>query len=201
MSVLRNIIIFRISERMDKMSKVQQRIREAAELIEAEKGVAERGRFLAAGAEKEYEVRLDAWREECRVWAEEWTAKLWAPWHVWKIRYGAYDAFFAAAAAEQEWPIETIYTLDEPGDIVDAMRPVALVEMVDYFGKVTAGFALATFLDGVRVDYGEPSVTDRLCHHRQHWAGGYVVNVPAHVLEEPVAAPVCPKQEMGGWEE
>lgn len=155
----------------------------------------ERARLERVAAEKDYEVKLDAWREECQVWAETETARLWQPWHVWRVRYVAYDALFSAAAAEEMAPIEVVYTLDEPTDIVNEMRPVALVERVEVDGEVKAGFALATFLDGIRVDYGEPSVTDSLKHHRSYWAGGYVVNVPAFVLEEPVAAPACPKRE------
>ncbi len=161
----------------------------AAKQMEA---AAQQRKLEREAAEKEYEVKVDAWQEECRGWAERETARLWRPWHVWKVRYVAYDALFAGAAAEEAAPIETIYTLDEPSDIVGSMHPVAPVDMVDYFGKVTPGFTLATFLDGVRVDYTAPRLDGGLLHHRSYHAGGYTVNVPAFVLEEPAPAPAMP---------
>lgn len=194
------------------MSKVQQRIQDvgdvlqliykatelAADLLTAASGATleqaaeERVCLERAAWRKERDVQEDAWREECRVWAETETARLWEPWHLWQVRYVAYDALFSAAAAEEQAPIETVYTLDEPTDIVNGMKPVALVDRVCPDGEVQPGFALATFLDGVLVDYTKPKIDGPLRHHRAYWAGGYVVNVPAFVLAAPTAAPAGP---------
>lgn len=161
------------------------------QLIETEIGL----EAIAEGQYADYEAALAEWRAACRAWAEEETARLWQPWHVWKVRYVAYDALFSAAAAEEQAPIETVYTLDEPGDIVRAMTPVALVDRVDVDGKVTAGFALATFLDGVRVDFALANVASGMRFHRTYHAGGYCVNVPAFMLEGPAPAPAPVRPE------
>lgn len=154
----------------------------------------EERRRQAEAAEAAYQEAIAGWKEACRAWAEAETAMLWEPWHVWRVRYVAYNASFAAADAEEMAPIETVYMLDEPVDVVNAMRPVALVDRVEFDGEVKPGFVLATFLDGVRVDYNAPTIEEKLRHHRAYWAGGFVVNVPAHVLDEPTPAPVRPER-------
>ena len=92
------------------------------------------------------------------------------------------------------FPIEGIFVLETPEDIVNGANPVAKVTMINYDGTVVEEFAIATFLDSMPIEYSlRPDVCqESMPHHRTYWAGGFVVNVPPFVLEEPAPAPVAP---------
>lgn len=129
-------------------------------------------------------VNLPELNAKRKAWAEHWTAKLWEPWHIWRVRYVHYDHQFNAGDLDDR-AIETVYTLDEPEDILRQMNPVAEVDAVDRWGEVFPGFAIATFLDGRQINFDEPSIEETLPYHRTFWCGTYCVNVPAFVLTDP----------------
>lgn len=144
-------------------------------------------------AKAEYEEKREAWWDACKAWAEQETARLWQPWTLYKVRYTPWHAQASVEDVER-FPIETIYVLEAPEDIVNGANPVAKVTRVTWEGEIVDEFAIATFLDSTPIVYGAlPDVGETLDFHRHYWAGGFVVNVPAFVLEEPIAAPVAPQ--------
>jgi hypothetical protein len=166
-----------------------------AEENRRQRQAAEREAVYAA-AMVEYEAKMEAYSEACRQWAETEQARLWQPWTLWQVRYTAWNASYSEDEDPERFPVEEIYTLDTPEDIVRNMNPVARVEKVDYNGQVTEGFAIATFLDAKAITYATPPAIDDLSHwHHRRWAaGGYAVHVPPFVLEEPAPFPERPQR-------
>ena len=134
-----------------------------------------------------YKQQLELWRKLCWAWAENETARLWAPWTVWEVRYVQTCA--VAPTAERKGLIQTIHTLDAPQDF-ERTKEFYSVDSVSYSGSVTDGFVFAAFLDAKPIHYNEPCVEHHLAYHRVFSAGGYVVNVPAWEMEDPIPAPV-----------
>lgn len=141
-------------------------------------------------AKVEYERAMTEWRQACWAWAENETARLWQPWALWEVRYVP-ACPVAVRDEDRDDLIVTISTLDAPQDFV-LSKTFYCVDMVSSRGQVTEGFTFATFLDAKPIHYTEPDVNHHLAHHRSFSAGGYVVNVPAYELEDPIAAPVEP---------
>lgn len=141
----------------------------------------------------EYEQQMAAYNDACRQWAETEQARLWQPWTLWRVRY---CPFHDTTIVEEghPYPIETVYTLDTPEDIIANLKPVAHVEMVDTFGGVTEEFTIATFLDAkpIRFTICPPIDEGRAHHHRTRFAGDYAVNIPPFILDEPAPAPIRP---------
>lgn len=141
----------------------------------------------------EYGHQMAAYDRACQEWAATEQARLWQPWTLYRVRYCPFHDTTIVEEGDR-YPIETIYTLDAPEDIIANLKPVARVEMVDTFGGVTEEFTIATFLDAkpVRFTICPPIDEGRAHHHRTRYAGDYAVNIPAWNLEEPTPAPIRP---------
>lgn len=141
----------------------------------------------------QYQQQMAAYQAACRQWAETEQQRLWQPWTLWQVRYTPWHNQCSVEDVDR-FPIEVVYTLDAPEDIVNSANPVARVDMVDSFGGVTEDFAIATFLDAKPVHFAicPPIDEGRAHHHRTIYAGDYAVNIPPFVLEEPAPAPVRP---------
>lgn len=151
---------------------------------------------LASMAMEAYRTEIAEWREACRAWAEEWTAKLWQPWELTKVRYTPLrmPADFDYEFATEGGLIEEVAVLNEIADCVAV--GANLTEVKSYDGRVSE-IVIGAFLDAHVIVCDAPSTTDALGYHRHYSEGGYVVNVPAIVAEQPDPAPKKPATPEG----
>ncbi len=175
-----------------------QSSRIAEVLAEWQKAVADAKlkREARQAAEADYKAAIAEWREACRVWAEEWTAKLWQPWELSEVRYVPLrmPADFDYQFAVDGGLIEKVVVLN---DIADCVAVGAnLTEVKSYDGRVSE-IVIGAFLDVHVIKCDAPSTTDVLAYHRHYSEGGYVVNVPAFVAEQPGPAPEKPATPEG----
>lgn len=167
--------------------------RQAQALKEAQRAEqAEQAKALKA----DYAMRMQAYQEACRQWAEAETARLWKPWNLWAVRY--VPAW--AGTQDVECPddlIQEIFVLDSPEYF---LRPGLLcrVEKVnEHNGKVTEDFTFVGFLDARPIFHAFSTIEQALPHHRVYHSGNYVVNVPALEVETPAPAPEKPERPDG----
>lgn len=132
---------------------------------------------------QEYSALWESYQERCRIWANDWTAQLWEPWELYRVRY-------TAIQGEPYPEIETIYCMDNPLDIVMTLHDnkTAEVDVVEMGGTVTM-LTIASFLDAKQVCMEGPTILLAWDYHRSYKAGNYYVNVPAWDLREPQGAP------------
>lgn len=136
---------------------------------------------------EEFAAIFNAWQEAGRLWAEEWTTRLWRPVSLWRVRYAPmlrpvdYDA-------ETNDLIKSFVTSTNPAFVVRSHACVAVHsdgEMGDfYFGA---------FLDAVRVPQEERTITGWMVYYRSHRWGQWFVNVPFDEELRPPRAPDAPE--------
>lgn len=138
---------------------------------------------------KQYEERVAVYQECRRQWAERWTQELWKPWALWRVRYVPIVAMNVEGVDERE--PETIMCLEDPGEIVEALRqfPTATVRRVETDGRICE-MEIPSFLDAEVVRQEEISIGKLLAYHRHYHGCDVVVNVPAIEGRKPDTAPV-----------
>lgn len=167
--------------------------RQAQALKEAQQAEqAEQAKVLAA----DYAMRMQAYQEACRQWAETETARLWKPWTLWAVRY--VPAW--AGTQDVECPddlIQEIFVLDSPEYFLRPGLLCRVCKVGEFNGKVTEDFTFVGFLDAYPIAHAFSTIEQALPHHRTYSAGNYFVNVPALETEQPAPAPEKPELPDG----
>ena len=114
---------------------------------------------------------------------------LWERHTLWQIRYPA--LFPDAIKGQATTHIATAVCLEEPADILNQLKAFdsATITIVRRDGEIQER-EIAGFLDAERMAITEHNFEAAMNYHRTHHGPtGVVVNVPAHILQEPVPAP------------
>lgn len=177
----------------DTLLDLLERHRERQQIREKEERYHERMLDLAAtvaNVAREWMALESPFLDASRVWAEEWTNRLWLPWAAWRVRY--VPAF----------PVE-----------LDEYQPPLLHEVVvdrlqqgETYTEITMDGQLRSIIIWAPLDAREerfherPSIEQAWRYHRHYYdaRGQYVVNVPPHVVSEP---PPPPQPEHLYWDE
>lgn len=141
----------------------------------------------------QYEQSLADYKTSCQQWAEAETARLWQPWEAWMVRYT--PSFYNDRRHEGDF-VEFVVTRTDLNFIVtSAVGPQ--IEEIDEDNGTVKDRVIACFLDATPKIFETSSITEPLAYHRHVKAGDFIVNVPPHVLSDPVAPPTEPTRPEG----
>lgn len=140
-------------------------------------------RYIALA--RTYEERGRWVAEKQEAWAIEWAAKTWEPHKLWKVCYVP-----VGALVEEDQESVTIVVMEEPGDIIMALRqfPTATVSAIGLGGDVTE-VEIPSFLNAQVLIFAEPTITEPLPYHCRYIGGRFTVNVPPYSGSRPAPAP------------
>lgn len=136
----------------------------------------------------------------CRLWVEAQTARLWRPWSAWLVRY---TPIFSQTVVVE------LRLRDDDGEEIDLsdilIREVmvlgdrpggqSIVPIVHKDGRRDDLF-IGALLDARRVRFDAPSISQHLDYHRTFYAGGFCVNVPPEIDEDPPDPPSAPDMRI-----
>lgn len=134
----------------------------------------------------QHEQALADYETLCQQWAEMETARLWQPWEAWTVHYCPlpYEAKYERYAS---YYIKSVVTCT---DLCPMLKtPGAQIEIIDEDEGTLSDRVIAAFLDATPRIVEISSTTSPLAYHRHFRAGEFIVNVPPHVLSDPVAPP------------
>jgi len=171
-------IYYHARDAIAKIKKVRQRVQE----------IEQRDQLYS-----QYSRAMSEYEAACQQWAEAETARLWQPWEAWMVRYT--PSFYNDRRHEGDF-VEFVVTRTDLNFIVtSAVGPQ--IEEIDEDNGTVKDRVIACFLDATPKIFETSSITEPLAYHRHVKAGDFIVNVPPHVLSDPVAPPTEPTRPEG----
>lgn len=128
---------------------------------------------------KAYLAMRAAFDAQARDWAQDQTALLWEPWGAWLVR----------TTADGAQPNEDGDLYTEEHLVLDDVeewrgKPNEAVQVATKQGRLEIAL-MGAFIGATMQNFEEESITERLPYHRSFQCGGFWVNVPPYIEEDP----------------